>query len=127
MQTSSNTTILTGTETEFHHCCYQLNSVVNELNQLANTVMDSKKKMHYQQAVDHAKKLLIGLRDSPEDSRLINIYYLLVENWEDLKGVSVTYRLLIDLIDLQKEWEDTLEIRTELLNILETIKVEWNN
>lgn len=126
-QTSSNITILTGTETELHHCCSQLDSIVNELNRLTNTTTDSEEKYRYQQEVAYATDLLSQLRDSPEYSRLINIYHLLIKNWEDLKGLSVTYRLLVDLVDLQKEWEDTRETRTELLNILETVKIEWND
>lgn len=117
----------TGEEIELHHCCSQLDSVVTKLEHLTDEETDPAEKDAYQKEVKWAKDLLTQLREEPQYSRYVNIYQLLINNWEDLKGWSITYRLLADLVVLEKGWRNTAETRTELLNILKIVSAEWNN
>lgn len=55
------------------------------------------------------------------------VYQLLLNNWEDLKGWSITYRLLADLAVLEKGWRDTAETRTELLQLMKNVSAEWDD
>ena len=81
----------------------------------------------YQKEAEWTKELLSELREEPQHRRYTNIYQLILNNWENLKGYSVTYRLLADLAVLEKGWRNTAETRTELLNILKTVSIEWND
>lgn len=120
-------TIPTGDERELHHCCSQLDSVAIKLEHLADEAADRTKKYTYQKEAKWARELWTELREEPQYSRYVNIYQLLLNNWEDLKGWSITYRLLADLAVLEKGWRDTAETRTELLQIMKDVSAEWND
>ncbi|UYZ39014.1 hypothetical protein OD350_29440 (plasmid) [Clostridium beijerinckii] len=126
-QESLCNTVPTGEEIELHHCCSQLDSIVTKLEHLTDEETDTAEKYAYQKEAKWAKDLLTQLREEPQYSRYVNIYQLLINNWEDLKGWSITYRLLADLVVLEKGWRNTAETRTELLNILKIVSAEWND
>lgn len=120
-------TIPTGKERELPHCCSQLDTVVTKLELLADKTTDTTKKYAYQQEAKWAKSLLTELREEPQYSKYSNIYQLILNNWEELKGWSITYSLLADLAVLEKGWWNTAETKTELLKILKDVSSEWNN
>ena len=66
------------------------------------------------------------LQVEPQHIKYLNIYKLLLNNWQDLKGWSITYRLLSDLASMEKGWRNTPEVRTKLLKILKEISNEWD-
>lgn len=117
-------TTLCGKEDELHHCCSQLESVVDKLERLAES--DTEHKISYLNEADFGKHLLLELREEPENSHLINLYALIINNWGDLKGWSITYRLLMDLARLGNYRNNDCASRTELLDIVNRISAEWD-
>lgn len=120
-------TIPTGEERELYHCCSQLDSVVTKLEHLADETADRTKRYTYQKEAKWARNLLTELREEPQYSRYVDFYQLLLNNWEDLKGWSITYRLLADLAVLEKGWRDTAKTRTELLQLMKNVSAEWDD
>lgn len=116
---------LTGEEKELYHAYTQIQSVLDRLNRLADEADDVEKKLYYQKEAEWGAKLLQELKEEPEYSHLINFYQLLLDSWEDLKNWTVTYRMLGDLIKLEKGWRDDPEARMELLQILKNVSSEW--
>lgn len=120
-------TIPTGEKAERYHCCSQLDSVIVKLEHLSSKESDMLKKHAYQEEIKWAKMLLKQLQEEPQSIRYANIYQLLLNNWQDLKGWSITYRLLADLVALGIGWTSTAETRAELLQLLRIVSDEWNN
>lgn len=106
-----NQTILTGEERELPHMKSQFRAVIDALKN------ESEK--------EFAQTLLEELETEPQFSRFGNIYQILANNWEDLKGWSITYRLLADLVSLETSWRDTADARAELLEIIKRTSSEW--
>lgn len=119
---------LTGKEEVLHHAHLQIQSVLDRLKTRAieaEEAGDTEKKLYYKNEADSGTKLLKELKESPECSHLINFYQLLQNSWEDFKDWSITYRLLADLVDLEKGWRDDPEARMELLQILKAVSEKW--
>ncbi len=104
---------LSGNESELYHLRLQLDSIADYLSHVNES--DSQ----------WARDLLNELKEVPQNVKLVNIYQLLLHNWDRLKGSTRTYRLLADLVSLQNEWIDTAQTRTELLDIVNDISKEW--
>lgn len=117
-------TTLSGNEDELYHCYSQIESIINKLERMAGD--DSEHEKEYLREADWARHLLQELKEEPQCSRLTNFYVLILNNWEDLKGWSITYRLLMDLAILEKGWRNDYETRTELLELVKAISIEWN-
>lgn len=117
-------TTLSGKEDELYHCYSQIESIIDKLERVA--VDDSEHEKDYLREADWARHLLHELKEEPQCSHLINFYVLILNNWEDLKGWSITYRLLMDLAILEKGWRNDYETRTELLELVKVISAEWN-
>ena len=119
---------LTGKEEVLHHACSQIQSVLDRLNTRATEAEDAgdtEKKLYYKKEADWGAELLKELKEEPECSHLINFYQLLLNSWEDFKDWSITYRLLADLVNLEKGWRDDPEARMELLQILKAVSENW--
>lgn len=119
---------LTGEEVELHHTSLQIQSVIERLNIRASEAEeagDAEKKQYYLKEADWGCELLRELEEEPQMSHLINFYKLLMNSWEDFKDWSITYRLLKDLVDLEKGWRNDPEANIELLFILKTISENW--
>ena len=117
--------IPTGKERELHHCCSQMESIITRLEHLADNSTSPTEKYAFQQEANWANDLLNELRTEPQFSRYINFYQLLLNNWDHLKGWSITYRLLADLAVLEKGWQENAEARSELLQLIKEVSAEW--
>ena len=71
-------TQLEGTEEELYHLKAQLDAIAPELS--------------------------VNLLEHPEKIHLLDYYIYIINRWNDLKGCSITYRLLADLV-LLASWE----------------------
>lgn len=121
---------LTGDEEELHHAYSQIQSVIDLLKTRATeeeAAGNLEKKFYYEKEAKWGEDLLKILRETPRMSRLINFYQLLMNSWDDFKDWSITYRLLKDLVDLEKGWRNYPENRMELLQILKAVSEEWEN
>lgn len=117
---------LTGTENELYHAYSQMQSIIDRLNKLSEeAAVDEEKRLYYEKEAKRASELLRKLQDEPERSRLVNFYYILLDNWEDFRDWSITYRLLYDLVMLEKGWRDNPEVRIELLQLIRSVSSEW--
>ena len=107
-----NQTILTGEESELPHLTSQFKKLIDKLTD------DSQR--------EYAKAIYEELDTEPQFTRLGNIYQILQNDWENLKGWSITYRLLADMVRLEKgNWRDTVEAKAELLEIIKRTASEW--
>ncbi len=113
-QEKESETKLTGEERIIYHCCSQLDSVKGILDK--NSAND----------IAWADRLKEELASNPSKDTIVDIYKLIVDNWNYLGERSVTYRLLADLVALGNNWTETAEDRFELLNIIKKTSAEWN-
>lgn len=117
-------TIPTGEEDPYHHFLSQLDSICHELEFLAEKA--DEKKGYYTKEASYARELLTEAKNEPHFMRYINFYQLVIDNWDDFKGLSITYRMLSDLAAMESGWRNTAETRVKLLSILRTISESWD-
>lgn len=120
-QEKMKSTILKGDEKEISHACLQLKVIVEKLDGLAETENSS-----YIEEADKARELLNDLKKA-ENCELFKFYKLLVENWNILKGLSATYRLLADLVKLSKNMRNDAKVKMELLWLAGNVATEWKD
>lgn len=118
-----SSTPLNGDETELYHCISQINAIIEKLEYIAANNSELKERINNE--VEFTKVLLSDLQDRPNQVRLVNLYQVLMNNWDFLKDSTFTYRLLMDLALLEKGWRDEAEVRVELLQIIKCISNEW--
>lgn len=116
---------LTGQEHELHHCISQIELISSEFRQLMETAEDLNEKMYYKKEIEFAEHLMLELRETPQFFRMCNVYQLLMNNWHVLMNLSITYRLLSDLVLMEKGWKNTSESRSELREILKQVSQKW--
>lgn len=118
-----SSTHLNGDEPELYHCISQIETIIDMLENLAEEKPEMKKSILHE--AEYTKLLLKDLRECPDHVKLFNFYQILLNNWEYFKSSTITYRLLMDLSLLEKEWRNSTEIRVELLQIINDISMEW--
>ena len=89
------------------------------------TAEDLNEKMYYKKEIEFAEHLMLELRETPQFFRMCNVYQLLMNNWHVLMNLSITYRLLSDLVLMEKGWKNTPESRSELREILKRVSQKW--
>ena len=117
-------TVPTGQERELHHFLTQLDSICNKFELLAEEE-NSSRQYYYQKEAKYARELLKEATKEPQFMRYCNFYQLVIDNWEDLKDWSITFRMLCDLASMEKGWRDTRQQRTKLLHLLKEVSAEW--
>ena len=120
-------TIPTGEENELYHFRSQLDSICNKFELLAEEATDSSRKYYYEKEAKFARELLKEATNEPQFMRYCNFYQLIIDNWEDLKDWSITFRMLCDLASMEKGWRDNPDTRRKLLQLINDISVEWND
>lgn len=110
---------------EMYHFLSQLDSVVSKLETIAKEAKIGQ--YEAQKEAKWAKELYNDAKNEPKYIRFSNIYQILLNNWEHFKNWSITYRLLADMVSMQKNWRNTAEIRYELTQILISVSSEWDN
>lgn len=111
--------ILNGKEEELHHACSQIQSIIERLDKLGEENVEFKREAAW------GRELLCELKEEPQCSRLSNFYALLIHNWDELKDWTITYRLLHDLVKLEKDWRNTPDARVRLLEVVKVISNDW--
>lgn len=124
-QESLYSSSLTGDEKELYHCCSQIELIFSKLAQLADVSLDMEEKMYYKKEMDYISHLLNDLKESPQSFQIISLYQVLLRNWHMLKGYSITYRLLSDLVALSKNWSNSPFARVELREIIKQVSSQW--
>lgn len=114
---------LKGDEQELHHCISQIDAIIEHLEYLANNNDTAKNQLLHDAA--YIKVLRTDLIERPNHIRIINFFQILVKNWANFKGLSITYRLLMDLTLMEKGWRNYDEDKEELLSIIKKVTDEW--
>lgn len=70
--------------------------------------------------IEWGEELLTELTNEPQNHRLLNVYQLILYVWARVKGLSLTYSILSDLVRLGT-WKDDPADRLELLDLLRGI------
>lgn len=75
--------------------------------------------------LDLDKHLLSDLKEDPSKVRLSELYQLILDNWQLLKGIPTTYEYLSTIVTLH-DWSNcnTCDNYIELLKIIRNISVE---
>lgn len=120
-------TVPTGKEPEICHFRTQLDYICTNLERLARESSDDSRKYYYEKEASYARALLKEATSEPEFMHYCNFYQLVLDNWEDLKGWSITYRMLSDLAAMETGWNDSSENRVKLLRLLKEVSAEWND
>lgn len=118
-------TVITGQEPELHHCIAQIKQVALRLKQLMDEAEGLSSKNYYKKEMQFANHIIQELTNEPHFCRLSNIYQLLLGNWQSLMGLSITYRLLSDLAQLEKGWKNDPEVKLALCAILKSVSEDW--
>jgi hypothetical protein len=106
-----NRTTLEGDERELPHLMLQLSALIDEIKN------ETEKK--------YGRMLLDEMGITPQSTIIGDLYELITNNWNDLKGRSITYRLLADMVRIESSWRDTADARTKLLSIIKNMSREW--
>lgn len=115
-----------GKEQEIYHFLTQLDSVCEKFKSLSDEATNDQKKYYYKNEEKWARELLKEAIEDPRSMRYYNFYTLVLNNWDDLKDWSITFRMLSDLAALEKNLRNTEETRYELTQIMKKISAEWN-
>lgn len=110
---------------ELPHFLLQLNSICQKLESIEAEAVDLVAKNYYQNEAQYARDLLKEATNEPQYMHYINFYRLVIDNWDILKGLSITYRMLCDLAGMENGWHDRPEARTRLLQLLKEVSEEW--
>ena len=115
---------ISDTESEYKHTCFQFNSVVNIIRKESDLNPEN---FQLTQNLAYAESIYNDFISTPDMVQLINIFMIILSNWDLLKGLDRTYRLLMDLVILCSRFNvsETLEKRLELLDIINSISKEW--
>lgn len=107
------------------HLASQLCSVVDYLRELSQKATDEMKAGYYTREADMCEFFYNELKSEPQFFKTINIYNLIIHNWDDLNWWQITYRLLHDLVMLDDGWRADPEARIELLKLMKSVPAEW--
>lgn len=116
-----------GDEPEIPHFLLQIEAIHAKFKEMAMQEKNSLQKIHYENEAKYVQELLVEARKNPQFMRYTNFYLLVLDNWVDLKGWTITYRLLYDLSKLEKGWRTTPETRTKLLRLIIEISRNWKD
>ena len=98
-----------------------LDSLANELSSIAkkNESCEIESEAHW------ARELYQSARTDFTALRYCNIYDLILNNWDVLKGWQVTYNVLQNLVCVQADWISIEDAREELTSIIMEMANEW--
>lgn len=116
-----------GEEKELPHFRLQLDAICKTLEDLAEKAEEQSIKYYYQNEAKYANDLLKEATEEPHYMHYVNFYKLVVDNWDALKDLSMTYRMLCDLAAMETGWHNRPEARVRLLKLLKDISQEWDN
>jgi hypothetical protein len=107
------------------HTASQLESIIDYLRELGEKSEDEIKAAYFQREVKLGEFYLKELKEEPQFFKPINLYNLVINNWDQLSWWSITFRLLNDLVQLQTGWRDDPEAQLELLDLMKSVSAEW--
>lgn len=116
--------VLTGNEENLPRVCTLFVFLFEILEQRLEDMDETREKFFIERKIALGRDHFNELEHNPSDIRLINFYQFFSDCWEFVKDLSVTYRILADLVKLGN-WQDTHKTRLEFLKILRDVSAEW--
>lgn len=101
-----------------HHFFMQFKSVKNAVAD--NTDNNSAK-------AKKAEEIYYFVVEQPQNLRLETVYRFLICNWNLLSNMSVTYRLMRDMVIMQSDWSDAVCDTRDLADIIAEVAVDWSD
>ena len=108
-----------------NHVASQLESILDYLRDLGTKEKDVVKAAYYQREVQFGEQQLQELKTEPQCYHTMSGYDLVLHNWSDLKGWSITFRFLSDIVQLDASWRTDPEVRLGLLDLMKSVSKEW--
>lgn len=102
----------------------QLQSVVDRIENCANSCIEILDRKMYLSQLELAKTLLENAKKYPEEIIARNYYQLIYDCWDMLNDWSITYRFLSCLTSLC-DFQDSPLARNKLYDIISKISEEW--
>lgn len=124
-QRFGNSMIPTGEEVELPHCREQFALLIEEMENMIPELSNKTEKYALQDSVKWGKMYLKGMYEEPWNVQYINLYNLILKNWDYIKSFPCTYLILIDLIALEEKWCDNTEEKTEIFQLMRDMNYEW--
>lgn len=115
-------TSLEGNEIELPHLRNQADSIISHLESIWK--QQNKERQPFDD-IALGMSLINDLDTVPSCCNIFNFYIIIIRNWDDLKDLSVTYRLLADLVKVSHSWREDSEKRGELLILLQDESLKW--
>lgn len=106
------------------YVCTQMRALINILDNLAGNADNAIQSITYRSEIDWATAITNDLEKEPEFSKLSNFYQFLLNNWEAVKNLSVTYRLLSMLVSMDS-WANNAHTRVALLDVIRRVTCMW--
>lgn len=124
--------VINGDEQVLFHFRSQLDSICMYFEDIiADTVANIKatenEKRNLKKELEFARYLYQVANDEPQHLQLVNIYKIVMDNWNFLNDYQITYRLLADTISLTNNFLETEETRKELTEIIKGMAEKWEN
>lgn len=126
LSTSGSDSALDGNEPIIHHMASQIDSVVEKLKILAQNAEEPLEQQNYNSGYKTALEFYANLTKNPSGFNLADIFLLVLEYWNDLKGWTRTYRLLGDAASLC-EFPNDQKYKLILLNLIKEISSQWTD
>lgn len=122
-QASISQTTIDDTDTSsIQYVCTQMRALINILQDVAAKAQDHDpiQSVTYQTDVKWATEITNELEKTPKFSKLSNFYQFLLNNWEVVADISITYRLLSMLVSMDR-WDNNAHARLTLLTIIRRV------
>lgn len=109
---------------EMNYFLSQFDSVVQKMQLVAEKAGNNK--VEAKNEAEDLATLYDTLRNNSQEVSFEEIYFYILYNWEVLKNWTITYRLLMSLVRMQKKWDNTEEERYVLVQKLKHVSNKWN-
>lgn len=122
---SKELTITKSNKDELYHFISQLKSIVEKIEEMSKSCIEDEEALYYARQYKDANELLNYTQNNPAKLVLSNYYDMIINNWEGLKGWTITYRFLADLVALERNWKTDENSKYELCKIASEVTKEW--
>lgn len=82
-------------------------------------------KANLEKDIAKLKKIYAELEKTPRAVSFPDVYDIIIRNWSILENWQVTYRILMDLPELEDDWRTTVAIRMEFTSLLQELSLDW--
>ena len=122
-QSALNHSIIDTTSDEIYHMLNQFDSAIKKMEKSYENYEENPDATN---EIAYAKEIYRQLESKDNGVSMSSVYTIILNNWDALKNWTITYRLLGDLVKLEKNWSNNSNRRYELSLLIRTLAKEWN-